>query len=185
MSVALIGFSGSRSLPASASPLVAGVVRSVLRSGRGVAVGCCLGTDRLALSAALGVPGAAPRLSVFAAFGPVPPPWPAPRVSAPGSSRSVSWPSGVGRGFVGFVSSPCPSSLGPSSSPSDCFSGSGSGSWGSLALAVGLGLPVVVFPLAGSALPSSWGSWVYLSGPSGSPWAGGFLLKPPPALFGR
>ncbi len=227
MSVALIGFSGSRSLPASASPLVAGVVRSVLRSGRGVAVGCCLGTDRLALSAALGVPGAAPRLSVFAAFGPVPPPWPAPRVSAPGSSRSVSWPSGVdaacragasvswwagggpavplagrlasrsaalvsavaasgvGRGFVGFVSSPCPSSLGPSSSPSDCFSGSGSGSWGSLALAVGLGLPVVVFPLAGSALPSSWGSWVYLSGPSGSAWAGGWGLQQEPALFGR
>jgi hypothetical protein len=37
--------------------------------------------------------------------------------------------SGAGRGFVGFVSSPCPVGLGPSPSPSACFSGSGSGSW--------------------------------------------------------
>ncbi len=94
--MALVGFCGSRSLPAFASPLVAGVVGSVLRFGRGVAVGCCVGLDRLALSAALAVPGAAPRVSVFAAFGPVSPPWPAPRVCAPGASSSVSWPSGVG-----------------------------------------------------------------------------------------
>ena len=48
--------------------------------------------------------------------------------------------SGAGRGFVGFVSSPCPAGLVPSPSPSACFSGFGSGSWASLALASGLGL---------------------------------------------
>jgi len=226
----LVGFCGSRAFPASGSvsALVAGVVGSVLAGvpRRDVAVGCALGGDALVVSSVLAV-GASSRLSIFAAFGPVSPPWPAAHVSAPGASSSVSSVSGVaaalaagasvswwagggpavpfagrlasrsaalvsavaasgaGRGFVGFVSSPCPAGLGPSASPSACFSGSGSGSWGSLALAAGLGLPVVVFPLAGSALPSSWGSWVYLPGPSGSPWAGGFLLKPPPALFGR
>jgi hypothetical protein len=60
--------------------------------------------------------------------------------------------SGKGRGFVGFVTSPCPAGLGPSSSPSACFSGSGSGSWASLALASGLGLPVVVLPV-GAEIP--------------------------------
>ena len=98
--------------------------------------------------------------------------------------------SGAGRGFVGFVSSPCPAGLGPSPSPSACFSGSGSGSWGSLALAVGLELPVVVFPVPPSGygrspdLPAFWpGSWVPLSGV----WAGGFRFVPVPppqgALF--
>jgi hypothetical protein len=178
--------------------------------------------------------GASSRLCVFAAFGPVFPPWPAARVFAPGASSSVSSVSGVagtlaagasvswwagggptvplaarlasrssalvsavaasgaGRGFVGFVSSPCPASLGPSPSPSECFSGSGSGSWASFALASGLGLPVAVFPVgalasAGSAgaLPSAWGSWVPLgSSGSGSAWAGGFRLVPAsPDLF--
>lgn len=99
--------------------------------------------------------------------------------------------SGAGRGFVGFVSSPCPAGLGPSASPSACFFGSGSGSWGSLALAVGLGLPVVVFPVgalaSADALPASWGSWSSLAPPASGPtWAGGFRLAPAsPALFGR
>ena len=98
--------------------------------------------------------------------------------------------SGAGRGFVGFVSSPCPAGLVPSPSPSACFSGSGSGSWSSLALAYGLGLPVVVFPLGALAaagdptLPPSWpGSWVALSGA----WSGGFrfvpALPPQPSLL--
>jgi len=94
--VSLIGFCGSRSLPASARPLVTGVVSSVLSSRRSLAVGCCVGADACVLRAVLAA-GAAPRLCVFAAFGPVSPPCgTAPRVEAPGASRSLSWPSGVG-----------------------------------------------------------------------------------------
>ena len=227
----MVGFCGSRALPTSGSvsSLVVGVVGSVLGApgGRGVAVGCAIGGDALVVSSALAASGAA-RLSVFAAFGPVSPPWPAACVSAPGASSSassvsgvtvalaagasVSWwagggpgvplagrlagrsvalvlvvaGSGAGRGFVGFVTSPCPSGLVSSASPSACFSGHGSGSWGSLALASGCGLPVVVFPVGAlaspCALPASWGSWSPLSGA----WSGGFRLLPAsPALFDR
>ena len=235
--VGMVGFCGSRALPSSAevSVLVAGVVGSVLSGGREVAVGCAVGCDALVLYSALAA-GASTRLRVFAAFGPVSPPWPAARVSAPGASSSVSsisgvastlaagacvswWSgggpavplagrlasrsaalvsavaaSGAGRGFVGLVSSPCPAGLGPSASPSACFSGSGSGTWASLALAAGLGLPVVVFPLGAlasadptSGLPTSWGSWAPLApSGSGSAWSGGFRLVPAsPVLFGR
>lgn len=96
----LVGFCGSRALPApgSVSSLVAGVVGSVLGApgGRGVAVGCALGSDALVVSSALAAGASeAARLSVFAAFGPVSPPWPAARVSAPGASSSVSSVSGV------------------------------------------------------------------------------------------
>ena len=191
--MSLIGFCGSRSLPASATPLVAGVVSSVLSSRRSVAVGCCVGADACVLRAVLAA-GAAPRLCVFAAFGPVSPPWPAPRVEAPGASRSLSWTSGVGAGLVGFVSSACPPALVPSPSPARCFSGQGpgSGSWGSLALAAGLVLPVVVFPFSpsgygrGRELPRFWGgSWVPVERPSS--WVGGFRFVPDPppqcALF--
>ncbi|HSK86500.1 MAG TPA: hypothetical protein VK902_24290 [Rubrobacter sp.] len=235
--VGIVGFCGSRALPVSAadSALVAGVVGSVLAgvSRRRVAVGCAVGGDALVVSSALAL-GASSRLHVFAAFGPVSPPWPAARVFAPGASSSVSSVSGVagalaagtsvswwsgggpsvplaarlasrssalvsavaasgaGRGFVGFVSSQCPAGLGPSASPSVCFSGSGSGSWASLALAAGLGLPVVVFPVgalvsvgSAGALPASWGSWAPLgSSGSSSAWSGGFRLVPAsPDLF--
>jgi hypothetical protein len=154
--VGLVGFCGSRDLPASAADaaLVAGVVGSVLAGvpRRRVAVGCAVGGDALIVSSALAL-GASSRLCVFAAFGPVSPPWPAARVFAPGASSSVSSVSGVagalasgasvswwagggpavplagrlasrssalvsavaasgaGRGFVGFVSSPCPASV--------------------------------------------------------------------------
>ena len=94
----MVGFCGSRSLPASAevSALVSGVVGSVLAGvpRRGVAVGCAVGGDALVVSSALAL-GASSRLRVFAAFGPVSPPWPAARVSAPGASSSVSSVSGV------------------------------------------------------------------------------------------
>jgi hypothetical protein len=235
--VGMVGFCGSRTLPVSAadSALVAGVVGSVLAEvpRRRVAVGCAVGGDALVVFSALAL-GASSRLHVFAAFGPVSPPWPAARVFAPGASSSVSSVSGVagalaadtsvswwsgggpsvplaarlasrssalvsavaasgaGRGFVGFVSSQCPAGLGPSASPSVCFSGSGSGSWASLALAAGLGLPVVVFPVgalvsvgSAGALPASWGSWAPLgSSGSSSTWSGGFRLVPAsPDLF--
>ena len=93
--MALVGFCGSRALPASSSALISRVVCSILASRRSLAVGCCVGADASVLRAVL-ASGAALRLSVFCAFGPVSPPWPAPRVSAPGASSSVSWPSGVG-----------------------------------------------------------------------------------------
>ncbi len=92
--MSLIGFCGSRSLPASQAPRLAGVVASVLASHRPLAVGCCVGVDAAVVRQALRA-GAAPRLSVFCAFGPISPPWPAARVSAPGASSSVSSVSGV------------------------------------------------------------------------------------------
>lgn len=61
---------------------------------RGVEVGCSTGADALVLSTALAL-GASSRLQVFAAFGPISPPWPAARVFAPGASSSVSSVSGV------------------------------------------------------------------------------------------
>ena len=94
--VGMVGFCGSRALPSSAgvSALVAGVVGSVLSGGRNVAVGCATGGDALVVSSALSA-GASSRLRVFAAFGPVSPPWPDTRVFAPGASSSLSSVSGV------------------------------------------------------------------------------------------
>ena len=62
-----VGFCGSRSLPASALPLVSSVVSSVLSgSSASLAVGCSVGADALVLSS---VPrGSLSRVSVFAAF---------------------------------------------------------------------------------------------------------------------
>ena len=71
--MSLVGFVGSRSLSPVFSSLVSRVVRSVLSSGRPVAVGCASGADQFALSAALGslpAPGSSPWVRVFAAFGP-------------------------------------------------------------------------------------------------------------------
>ena len=66
--VALVGFCGSRSLPSAFSPLVASCVLAVVSAGRGVAVGCALGADRFALSAARGL-GAPVSLFSAASFG--------------------------------------------------------------------------------------------------------------------
>ena len=80
----MVGFCGSRDLPALAtvSALVSRVVGSVLAGvpRRYVAVGCAVGVDALVVSSALAL-GASSRIRVFAAFGPVSPPWPAARVS--------------------------------------------------------------------------------------------------------
>ncbi len=66
---ALVGFAGSRSLGRQWRVLVARAVRSVGRGGRGLAVGCATGADAFVVSSALSA-GLAPRLRVFAAFGP-------------------------------------------------------------------------------------------------------------------
>jgi len=173
---ALVGFVGSRSLPASAAPLVGRAVRAVLASGvRLVAVGCASGADRLALAAAL---SAAPgRVRVFAAFGPsgagsVPVSSVAGVSAAARAGARVSWwaggpaslpararlarrasalvsavaASGPGAGLVCFLS--CPASR---------------GSVRACRLAARAGLPVVVFPvgLSPASLPSlGAGGWV-------------------------
>jgi hypothetical protein len=171
--VALVGFCGSRSLSSSWAPLVRRIVGGVLRSGRGVGVGCAAGADRLVRSAAGG------RACVWSVASGA---WGSGRGAF--AARSVALvravaASGAGAGFVGFVSSPCPAGLLPSPSSSACFSGLGSGSWASLALAAGLGLPVVVFwcgPAAPAAvLPLAWGVW---SPVASGPFAGGWLLSP-------
>jgi hypothetical protein len=168
----LVGFSGSRSLPASWSALVVSVVSAVSSAGRGVAVGCASGADLAVRSAC---PASSPALVFRASAFPGP-------AAARLARRSASLVaavarSGSGRGFVGFVSSPCPASVFPSPSAAACFCGAGSGSWASLALAAGLGLSVVVFWCGGGApsLPSAWGSWV----PAGAGvWARGWRLVP-------
>ena len=168
--MALVGFCGSRSLVS--SPLVAPVVGSVLRSGRGVAVGCAAGADAL-------VRAAAPGCAVFsaAAF----PGLPARAALAARSAALVSAvaASGVGAAFVGFVASgPCPAGLLPARSASRCFAGFGSGSWAALAFAAGVGLPVVVFPVGGPAwLPLAWGAWSPAA--ASGVWASAWRLTPP------
>lgn len=162
---ALVGFSGSRSLPASAGRSVPALVSSVLASGRGVAVGCAPGLDSLVRSAC-------PSAEVF-------------RVAGAGrgafAARSVACvravaASGSGAGWVSFPGALCPRGLVPSSTQSACFCGLGSGSWASAALAAGLGVPLVVFGLPVNSLPSSWGSWVPAA--ASGPWSSGFRLVP-------
>lgn len=162
---ALVGFSGSRSLPASFGDQVSALVSSVSASGRGVAVGCAGGLDALVRSSC-------PSAVVFRVAG---------RSRGAFAGRSAALvravaASGSGAGFVAFPGCACPSGLVPSSSSSSCFCGLGSGSWASAAFAAGLGVPVVVFGLPASALPSSWGSWVPASA-SGA-WASGLRLVP-------
>lgn len=173
----LVGFSGSRSLPPSASPQVAAVVAAVVAGGRGVAVGCARGADQ---AVRLAAPGA--QVFFASSFA-----GPAAARLAQRSAAMVAAvaASGPGCGLVGFPAQPCPVGLGPSASASACFSGSGSGTWATLALAAGLGLPVVVFPVgfAPSSLPAGWGQWVPAGGGA---WVGGWRLVPvasQPSLF--
>lgn len=171
-----VGFSGARRLSRVWFPLVAGVVRSVLASGRVVVVGDCSGLDRFVREVAG--------------------PWCAVARVSPGSvrrrgagafvARSVRVVRAVARrrffpgsGFVVFVSSPCPSSVVPGSS----WSSGGSGSWSSAALAAGLGLPLVVFWCASGPFPApSWGGRWVPAAPSGV-WSAGWRWVPPPGLF--
>lgn len=161
---AVVGFSGGRRLSPAFRPVVAGVVASVLASGRSVAVGCAGGADDF-------VRAAAPNARVFTVPGSG---W---RPAAWFAARSIALVQaaangGSGSGFVAFPAAPCPAGLFPSPSAAACFCGLGSGSWASAAFAAGLSLPVVVFPCGFSALPP-WGNWV--SAGSGV-WASGFRL---------
>ena len=166
--VSLVGFCGSRSLPASSSSLVSSVVGSVVASGRGVAVGCASGADALVRSSC-------PSAQVFAVasgrWGSGPGAFAA-RSSA--LVRAVA-ASGSGAGFVGFVAGPCPAGVVPARS---WRSGSSvSGSWSSLALAAGLGVPVVVFPVGWAWRPPAWSGGRWVSAGRGV-WASGWRWVP-------
>jgi len=165
--VALVGFCGSRSLPAAHAKLVAQVVAAVRAGGRGVAVGCAPGADALVRSAC-------PEARVFSVasgrYGRGPQAYAARSAAL---VRAVA-ASGSGAGLVGFPAAPCPAGVAPArawrvGSPP-------SGTWSSLALAAGLGVPVVVFPLGGARLPA-WpgGSWVRADA---AVWASGWRWSP-------
>ena len=173
-----VGCSGARRLSRRWFPLVAGVVRSVLASGRVVVVGDCSGLDSFVREVA-GPWCAVARVSAASR-----------RRLGRGAfvARSVRLVRAVARrrsfpgsGFAVFVSSPCPSSVVPGSS----WSSGGSGSWSSAALAAGLGLPLVVFWCAPGPFPApSWGGrWVPAA--SSGPWSAGWRWVPPPGLLSQ
>ena len=192
--------------------LFSAVVGSLLRAGRGVGVGCASGADALVIAATVAAGGAS-SLSVFAAFGPegqgagrssaLLPVWLAQRAGA-----SVSWfaggesppllarrsqalvaavsVSGLGCGFVGFPTRPCPA--GPAEHaeagviPSAAWQSCGSGTWATLLLAAGKGVPVVVFSVGWRWQPPVWpGQWE----PAGQawPWSAGWRWVPGPGAL--
>ena len=161
-----VGFTGSRSLPASFRVLVASAVAGLAPAP--VVVGCAAGADAFVRSAA---PGA--RVFRAASFAG---PWRG-RLAARSAAMVRFVAASPSPLLVGFVSGSCPAGLVPSPAASACFAGVGSGSWASLALAAGLGVPVVVFWCGPGpvALPPAWGSWVA----AGGPLVGGWRLVPP------
>jgi hypothetical protein len=188
VAVAVVAVAGSRSLGASFAPLVGAVVRSVVRSGRSVSIGCCVGADAFALSALVPLvrvfPPPAPRPVCFAAFG---------RggvgscslsavsaVSAfaaaggsvqwwAGGDPSVALPVRLSSRTNAVIASASVSAVVFFSSPSSA------GSLLACRLAVGRGLPVFAFAcgFCPSLLPSlGAGSWVAVN--SSGVWSSGF-----------
>lgn len=178
-----VALAGSRQLPPRASALVARVVRSLLRSGCSLAVGCASGSDAAVLSAAVAAGGAS-RVSVFVAFGPsglgaCSASAPSAVAAAAAAGSAVTWwaggsasvplharlPARTGAvvasagALVVFFSSPC-----------------SRGSALAARRAAARGLPVVAFPLhfAASQLPSlGAGRWVPTRG--FGPWRDAWL----------
>jgi hypothetical protein len=182
----VVAVAGSRSLPPSAFGLVASVCRSVLASGRSLAVGCASGADAAVLSAGLPVGS----VLVFAAFGPAPRfagAWrgsAAPDVGgfAAAGGAVVWWAGGLAAvPLVSRLSARTAAVVGAASAGAVLFFSSPASRGSALAgrLAVGRGLPVFAFPVGfpGSALPSLGpGSWVPVSGPG--VWASAFRWVP-------
>ncbi len=187
----LVGVVGSRSLPASAFPLVARVVASLLARGFGLASGGALGADLACLSAVVAAGAAAcSRSVVFSAFssllglpvavrpmasrfrsagGSV-----LPGLAGPGSARSAVVSALFGRSSL--LVSRCSALV-------VFFHRSVSaGSLFTLRAAVARGLPVVVFLSGGAVLPAlSGGRWVAVPvSSSRSCWAGAFRWSPQP-----
>lgn len=174
---------GSRSLSGAGLALVAPVCRSVLASGRSLAVGCAVGADAAALAA---MPPSAVRC--FAAFGPGGAgAWRGSAVAAvagfAAQGGAVSWLAG------GPLSVPLPARLaartsavvGAASVSVVVFFASPSSRGSALAarLAVGRGLPVFGFACGfpASQLPAlGAGAWVPVCG--AGPWAGAFRWVP-------
>lgn len=157
----MVGFTGSRSLPAHYQSLVTQVVAGF--TGQSLAVGCARGADQFVRLAA---PGA--RVFYASAYG----------VSRQAFARrsmamvhAVAASSSPQR-LIGFVCAPCPAGLLiPSAIPARAFAGHGSGSWATLAYAAALGVSVSVYWCASSpapVMPAPWGQWLPPAGSSGS-----------------
>ena len=171
----IIGFCGSRSLPAGYQALVTRVARRASAQGNCVATGCANGADAF-------VRAAVPSAWVFAvssgAYGQG-------RSSFARRSsdliRAIST-AGPGSAFVGFATIPCPPGISPARS---WRSGKpASGTWSELALAIGLGIPTFVFwcrPASRPDLPT-WerGEWIPISNGSLD---GSHLWDPPAAML--
>jgi len=165
--VSLVGFTGSRDLPARHLARIQGIVKAVIATGRSVAVGDAAGTDSMVILAA-----PANRRHIFSVYA-----YPG---QASTARRSIAMvravaASGPGRQLVGFPVRPCPSEVRPSPNSSKCFCGAGSGTWATLALAAGLGIRVTVFSSAWVPLPR-WGEWIPAVGEI---WAGCWHWKAP------
>lgn len=167
---------GSRSLSPAVSALAASVALAVLWSGAGLAVGCCVGADAVALSAAASA-GVASRLAVFSAFGPLGSGSPAGvcSLSAVGAVRSAVAAGASLRSWAGGgVAVPLAARLASRSRTVAAAASAGvvvflsPASRGSVLLAQSVaarGLPVVAFPAGGGVLPplAPRGRWVPLS----------------------
>lgn len=77
----LVAVGGSRQLGTAGQAVLADLAVAIAGSGRSVGVGCCIGADAAVITALSG----SQTLYVFAAFGPVSPPWAARHHSAPGA----------------------------------------------------------------------------------------------------
>ena len=167
----VVAFAGSRGLSPQFAPLVGSVVASVVRSGRSVSVGCCVGLDQFVLSslaplrgacfAAFGSGGvgacalsAVASVSAFSAAGGSVQWW-------AGGGSSVALPARLSARTSAVVSSASVSAVVFFSSPRSV------GSALACRLAVGRGLPVFAFAcgFSGASLPLlGAGSWVAVGG---------------------
>ncbi|MEL6910890.1 MAG: hypothetical protein AAFO85_11880 [Cyanobacteria bacterium J06598_4] len=166
--VVSVGFSGSRSLPPSASAALSRLL-PLVPAGVRVSVGCAAGADLACRSFFAG----SSSLLVFSVssgrFGV------GRSAFARRSCRCVSSVAAGSRGLLVVVpAGACPAGACPAGVvPSRSFSGRGSGSWGSLAFALGRGRRVLLWLPAGSRPPVWAGvSWSLSSLPGGCWWLG-------------
>lgn len=191
---ATVALAGSRSLPFGGAAVIASAARSLVANGASVVVGCATGADQAVLQA--GLPPQAVR--VFAAFGPVSPPWRAARYTAPGAwsgsavaavaaallaGSPVTWWAGGGQNvpLKARLAARTRAVIATASAGLVvCFgSPSSRGSLLAAQCAAARGLPVLAFPIGfpPHQLPSpSYGSWVSAGG-SGI-WSGAYLWVP-------
>ena len=195
--VSVVAVAGSRQLPHAGVALVQQVAAALVAGGQSLAVGCCVGADAAVLSAVAAGQLPASRAQVFAAFGPVSPPFQAARHTAPGAfalsavgpvagallaGASVSWWAGGGPGVPlgARLSARTRAVVGAAGGLVAFPAGPGScGTALAIECAVSRGLPVVAFPVGfpGRLLPlPGSGVWVPLGG--SAPWSLGFRWSP-------